>query len=70
MNRVRNNIQSNDDELIGVLTAISVVSRRLANKLIRLGQAKQSTKGVKKRGQNERNGNYHQRTAGYRVITK
>lgn len=41
-----------DEELIGVLTAISVVSKRLAGKLIRLSRAK----GGKKNG-NHRQGN-------------
>lgn len=38
-----------DEEMIGLLTAISVVSKRLANKLIRLTQTK--AKGGKQNGQ-------------------
>ena len=38
-----------DEEMIGVLTAISVVSKRLANKLMRLTQTK--AKGGKQNGQ-------------------
>ncbi|MBR4765376.1 MAG: hypothetical protein IK085_01285 [Clostridia bacterium] len=34
-----------DEELIGVLTAISVVSKRLAGNLIKLNRASQSKKG-------------------------
>ncbi len=34
-----------DEELIGVLTAISVTSKRLAKKLIRLSQANLSQEG-------------------------
>lgn len=45
-----------DEELIGVLTAISVVSKRLAGKLIRLSQAKGG----------KQSGNHRQGTAGLR----
>lgn len=38
-----------DEEMIGLLTAISVVSKRLAGKLIRLTQIKE--KGGQKNGQ-------------------
>ncbi len=37
-----------DEELIGVLTAISVTSKRLAGKLIRLSQAKNASEGGSK----------------------
>lgn len=46
---------SRDEELIGVLTAISVVSRQLAVKLTRLSQQEQiHREGGKSYGQNER----------------
>ena len=48
-----------DEELIGVLTAISVVSRRLARKLIQLNQTSQSQEGGKRDEQNVRNGSDH-----------
>ena len=38
MNESRNTKPVSDEELIGVLTAISVVSKRLAKKLIQLNQ--------------------------------
>lgn len=44
---------SNDEELIGVLTAISVVSKRLARNLIRLSQTSKSERR-KKYVKNER----------------
>lgn len=45
MSESRPNKAVTDEELIGVLTAISVVSRRLARKLIQLNQTSQSQKG-------------------------
>lgn len=46
---------SRDEELIGVLTAISVVSRQLAVNLTRLSQQEQIYReGGKSYGQNER----------------
>lgn len=50
---------SNDEELIGVLTAISVVSKRLARNLIRLSQTSQSERR-KKHVKNERTCAAHQ----------
>ena len=47
MNESTNNKPVSDEELIGVLTAISVVSKRLAKKLIQLNQASQSEEGGK-----------------------
>ena len=41
-----------DEELIGVLTAISVVSKRLARKLIQLDRTSQSQEGGKNNEQN------------------
>ena len=45
-----------DEELIGVLTAISVVSKRLARKLSMLAGQSQSMEGGKANEQNERIG--------------
>jgi hypothetical protein len=45
-----------DDELVDVLTAISVVSMRLARKLTLLAGQSQYTEGGKSYGQNQRNG--------------
>ncbi|NCC14925.1 MAG: hypothetical protein EOM28_01045 [Clostridia bacterium] len=45
-----------DEELIGVLTAISVVSKRLARKLSILAGQSQSKEGEKANEQNERIG--------------
>ena len=45
-----------DEELIGVLTAISVVSKRLARKLSMLAAQSQSKEGGKADEQNERTG--------------
>jgi hypothetical protein len=66
MNEFKANAAVTDEELIGVLTAISVVSKRLAGKLIRLSRSSQSTEGGKCNGQNERNVRRHQETARYR----
>ena len=49
-----------DEELVDVLTAISVVSMRLARKLTLLSTQSQSTEGGKTDEQNERNGRNHQ----------
>jgi hypothetical protein len=45
-----------DEELIGVLTAISVVSKRLARKLSTLAGQSQSKEGGRADEQNERTG--------------
>ena len=67
MNEFKANAAVTDEELIGVLTAISVVSKRLAGKLIRLSRSSQSMEGGGKcNGQNERNVRRHQETARYR----
>lgn len=66
MNEFKANAAVTDEELIGVLTAISVVSKRLAGKLIMLSYSSQSTEGGECNGQNERNGQRHQGTARYR----
>ena len=47
MNALYYRNSSNDEELIGVLTAISVVSKRLARNLIRLSQTSQSERRKK-----------------------
>jgi len=52
-----------DDELVDVLTAISVVSMRLARKLTLLAKQSQSKEGVKTNEQNERHVHDHRRTA-------
>jgi hypothetical protein len=52
-----------DDELVDVLTQISVVSMRLARKLTLFAGQCQTTEGGKSNEQNERNGCDHRRTA-------
>ena len=68
MSESRPNKAVTDEELIGVLTAISVVSRRLARKLIQLNQTSQSQEGGKQDEQNERSGSDHQGVAGYCIF--
>lgn len=53
-------VSGTDEELIGILTAISVVSKRLARKLTLLAGQSQSTEGEKS---DEPNDNNHRRTA-------
>lgn len=65
MNESANTKPVSDEELIGVLTAISVVSKRLAKKLIQLNQTSQSEEGGNHVEQNERNGSDHPRIKGY-----
>ena len=55
--------QAADEELVEVLTAISVVSMRLARKLTMLAGQCKTTEGGKSDEQNERNGCDHRRTA-------
>ena len=69
MSESRLNKAVTDEELIGVLTAISVVSRRLARKLIQLNQTSQSQEGGKRDEQNERNGSDHQGVARHPCLT-
>ena len=52
-----------DEELIGVLTAISVVSKRLAGKLSMLAGQSQSREGGKADEQNVRTGRRNRGTA-------
>ena len=52
-----------NEELIGVLTAISVVSKRLAKKLSVLAGQSQSKEGGKADEQNERTGRRNRGTA-------
>jgi hypothetical protein len=52
-----------DEELVDVLTAISIVSMRLAKKLTLLARQRQSTEGGKTDEQNERNVRNHRRPA-------
>ncbi|MGN0979288.1 MAG: hypothetical protein ACI4PT_03060 [Candidatus Avoscillospira sp.] len=54
-----------NEEIIGLLMAISTVSKRLAHKMIRVAQASQSQEGGNRYEQNERDGCHHQRTAGH-----
>lgn len=68
MNESANTKPVSDEELIGVLTAISVVSKRLAKKLIQLNQTSQSEKGGNHVEQNERNGSDHPRIKGYCIF--
>ena len=54
------NRQATDEELIALLMAISVTSKRLARKLVRLSQTGQSTEGGRiDNEQTERNGCHH-----------
>ena len=52
-----------DEELIGVLTAISVVAKRLAKNLTLLTKQSQSNEGGKSDEQNERTGRRDRGTA-------
>ncbi|NCC15752.1 MAG: hypothetical protein EOM28_05305 [Clostridia bacterium] len=54
---------SADDELVDVLTAISIISMRLARKLTLLAGQRQPTEGGKTDEQNERNGRNHRGSA-------
>ena len=65
MSESRSTKAMTDEELIGVLTAISVVSKRLARKLIQLDQTSQSQEGGKN---DERNGIDHPRITGYCIF--
>lgn len=66
MNESKENRAVADEELIGVLTAISVVSKRLARQLIREAQTSQSKEGGE--NHNEQNGRNHQRVKGYCIF--
>lgn len=57
-----------DEELIGVLMSISVVSKRLARKLIQLNQTSQSQEGGKQNEQNGRDRDNRRRPAGYCIF--
>jgi hypothetical protein len=61
--QVKPGYRAADDELVDVLTEISVVSMRLARKLTMLAGQRQTTEGGKSDEQNERNGCDHRRTA-------
>ena len=52
-----------NEELVDVLTAISVVSMRLARKLTMLAVRSQSEEGEKENEQNQRYGRDHRRAA-------
>jgi hypothetical protein len=70
MNKSKINESSADEELIGVLAAISVVSKRLARNLIQLEQQKKSMEGATNHEQNKRSGTGHQRTARCFIIVE
>lgn len=70
MNESKINKSGTDEELIGVLTAISVVSKRLARNLIQLEQQRESMRGEKQHGQDKRDTADYHRPAGYCVIIK
>ena len=70
MNESRINESETDEELIGVLTAISVVSKRLARNLIQLEQQRKSMKGATNYEQDKRGGTDHQRAARCCVIVE
>ena len=70
MNKSEINKPATDEELIGVLTAISVVSKCLARNLIQLEQQRKSMRGEEKHGQDKRDTADYHRTAGYCVIIK
>ena len=57
-----------DEELIDILLAISVVSKRLARNLSILAAQSKSTEGGKPDEQNERDGRDHQRIKGYCIF--
>ena len=57
-----------DEELIGVLTAISVVSKRLARKLLQQSQTSKSDKGGNESEQCKFSGKGCRRTAEHRVF--
>lgn len=70
MNESKINKSGTDEELIGVLTTISVVSKRLARNLIQLEQQRKSMRGEEKHGQDKRDTADYHRPAGYCVIIK
>lgn len=70
MNETKINESATDEELIGVLTAISVVSKHLARNLIQLEQQRKSMRGEEKYGQDKRDTADYHRTAGYCFIIK
>lgn len=70
MNESRINGSATDEELIGVLTAISVVSKRLARNLIQLEQQRKSMKGATNYEQDKRSRTDHQRAARCCVIVE
>ena len=63
MKEVRVAIQPEDEELIDVLTAISVISMRLARKILVLANQSQYMEGGKPYGQTQRIGHGNQRPA-------
>ena len=51
-----------DEDIVDVLTAISVVSRRLARNIVTARQQRQTKEGEKSHEQDERYGTDHRRT--------
>ena len=70
MNKPKINESAADEELIGVLTAISVVSKRLAKNLIQLEQQKKAMEGATNHEQNTRSGAGNQRVARCCIIVE
>ena len=70
MNKPKINESAADKELIGVLTAISVVSKRLVRNLIQLEQQKKSMEGATNPEQNKRSGTDHQRSTRCCIIVE
>ncbi|MEO2811798.1 hypothetical protein ABHB17_06070, partial [[Eubacterium] siraeum] len=70
MNKPKINESATDEELIGVLTAISVVSKRLARNLIQLEQQKKFMEGATNHEQNKRSGTDHQRSTRCCIIVE
>ena len=70
MNKPKINESAADEELIGVLTAISVVSKRLARNLIQLEQQKKSMEGTTNHEQKTQSGTGNQRAARCCIIVE
>ena len=70
MNKPKINESATDEELIGVLTAISVVSKRLARNLIQLEQQKKFMEEATNHEQNKRSGTDHQRSTRCCIIVE
>nr|DAE75118.1 MAG TPA: hypothetical protein [Caudoviricetes sp.] len=62
MNEVLAAEKPEDEELVDVLTAISVISMRLARKIVMLASQSQIKEGGTVNGQNQRTGHGNQRS--------